>query len=292
MTREERFLDWGSFIFVILAFGYTILHDNGVLPSYLEPYSLLITIILFISAVIVIAYLIVRKETKKKTIGNPVFANLTIHLSHKDDTPDTELPSNPRFVSYKTEAYWVNDEIELHFRQHEIAHWYSYDGEKKLRKSLDAQGIHINDRDIKSAEEIGLWNKPNGELMLASISIEPNDVLKLKELRKNGKFNHLELAVIYPWYCVIRRFMNKKYPSDKAVIIDRSQKPKVARPVPTEWIQFYHQQLIYFQSYSVPFPPLKWFCLIWRCKFNDQQWELSHLLSMDESSNTEPTTQS
>jgi hypothetical protein len=252
------------------------------MPQFLEPYSLIITIGLFVSATIVIAYLIVRKETKKTSVGNPIFSNLVIHFSHKDDSPDTEKPSLPRYVSYKTDAYWINDEIELHVRQHEIARWYSYDGEKKLRKSLDAQGIHINDGDPQSFEDLGLWHKPNGDLMRAH-SIMDRDVLnRLAELRTNGKLKNFELAVIYPWYCFTRKSTNKKYPSDKAVIIDHSSNPKIARPASKEWIELHHKQLLHSQIYRkiIPFISLKWWCKIYGYKFDRTPFDMSELLSL------------
>ena len=102
------------------------------------------------------------------------------------------------------------------------------------------------------------------------------------ELRKEGKLEHLQLAIIYPWHCFSRKSMYKKYPSDKALIIDHSKKPKIARPPPIEWIELYHKGILHAQSYRkiLPFIPLGLWCLIYGFKLDRQPFDLADLLTV------------
>jgi hypothetical protein len=289
LGKEERFIDRASFAFVVIGFVYTILHDYGFTPSFLEPYYSLIIVIVFSLAIFSVGLLVVKKNTKQTTLGNPNFNHLTIHYSHRDDTPDTINASRPYYVSFKNQAYWVTDEIVLHSQQHDIAHWYSYDGERKLRKSLDAQGININDR-APTSDELNLWRKPNGDLIVAQTNIDLETFSKLKQLNKEGKFKTIELAVIYPWRCFTRKSMWQVYPSDKAVIVDHSTKPKNARPAPYEWSELYYRgTIVHIGTYRkiVPFIPLRIWCWLYGFKFDRTPFEMPNLLSYGNTQSSE-----
>jgi hypothetical protein len=277
MTTEERFLEWTSFVLLIVSFVYSIAHDMGFQLSFLEPFYLPIVMVLFVLGIAGVTFFLTRKSKLKTTIGNPIFGNLTIHLSNRDDTPDTPHPHNPRYVSFREQAYWVDDEIELHFRQHEIARWNSYDGERKLRKSLDAQGIYINDKN-PSVEDIGLWHRPDGSLMLATEPYAPDVMLKLQERKRNGEFKQYQLALIHPWHRVFRKWQNRNFPPDKILLLNHDT--TIACPPPEGFMNLWHDRILHCDTYRkwVPYERLKLWCLFHGFKFSREPCDVSELV--------------
>jgi hypothetical protein len=276
LSTEERVLEWTSFILLIASFVYTVLHDVGFQISILEPYYLLIVMTLFVFGIAGIFFIVTRKNKMKTTIGNPIFAHLVIHLSDRLDTPDSPQLHNPRYVSYKSQAYWIDDEIGLHFRQHEIARWLSYDGEKKLQKSLGIQGIHINDK-YPSVEDLGLWHKPDGSLMLAVDPFEQDVMLKLQERKRKGELKQYELALIYPWHCARRKWLNSFFPSDKRLLLNHDT--HIACPPPEGHMRLWHDNLIHWDTYRkwVPYERSGLWCWFHGFKFSREPCDISEL---------------
>lgn len=123
----------------------------------------------------------VSHEVSESSI-DPRFAHLTVHYSNIRDTPDTENPARPRFVTDngRKQAYWVSDLLEPYIRQHKIC-WFSYNGQRALMASLDRENYGIRRR-APLPEELGLSIDNDGSLKLAKVSkVESDLVSKLRD---------------------------------------------------------------------------------------------------------------
>jgi hypothetical protein len=108
------------------------------------------------------------------------FADLTIHYSQIKDTPDTQNPARPVYVTEnrKKQAYWVSNLLEPYVIQHKIFS-YSHDGEKALTAYLELEHYEIIRR-APLPEELGLSINQDGSVELAKVKTESDLVSKLK----------------------------------------------------------------------------------------------------------------
>jgi len=126
---------------------------------------------------------VVSHGVPKSTIIDPRFAHLTVHYSQLRDSPDTENPARPTYITDngKKRAYRASDMLQPYIRQHKI-NFQSHESGRALEAYFRKHNIEYEDID-PLPEQIGLKFDTDGSLILAKDS----EILsKLKDRKLDG----------------------------------------------------------------------------------------------------------
>jgi hypothetical protein len=182
---------------------------------------------------------------KESTTLDPRFKHLRIFYSDRDDKPDAERPKRPYYVCIGNQAYYVPDLIVPFIRPHKFS-WVSYDSKEALLAYFEEQGITPKNK-YPSDEELGLWLKQNGSLVLAEPKLEPDLLERLKKRKLEGKLDDFQIVFLYPWYSWFLKFLHidvvkKGFPPYRRVLANL--RTKEAFFAPPTCIDLYDKKIV------------------------------------------------
>jgi len=219
-------------------------------------------VLVIIGATALTVYLLLAWR-KESTTLDPRFIHLKVFYSDSHDTPDAKPPRHPYYVlnCNTKQAYYVPDLIVPFVRPHKFS-WASYYDKEVLLAYFKEQGITPNNRD-PSDEELGLWLKPNGSLVLAEPKLEPDLLERLEKRKLEGKLKDFQIAFLYPWYCWFLRFHFveiKVYPPNRRLLAN--VRTKEAFVAPSTSMDLCNKEIVGHQPYT----PRPWESISKWCK--------------------------
>ncbi len=233
LSKTEIFAILGTLLTIVWAV-LSIISDYIVpnLPLFSKiPPQAIWTI--FGSLLVITIIMVIIAWKKNHDTLDPRFKNLRIVYSRKTDTPDTKQPDRPYYVvnNNTKQAYYVPDLIVRYIRHHKFS-WNSYESERAILAHFKRQDIHNND-DFASDRQLGLWYKPNGSLVLAEPTLEPEILSKLKKRMLEGKFKHFQIVFLYPriyWFLRFEYARNLTWPPAKRLLVNTDTKEAFPPP--------------------------------------------------------------
>jgi hypothetical protein len=208
---------------------------------------------------------------------NTIFTDLRIEYSNLDDTPKSDKPNEPIYVTYFPEkkAYLLPEYLKKYRK------YISSENHKaeSIKKDLGKEGITPINKKPQYPEDIGLYAKLNGELDRIPNDLKAEQITKLLEIEKKGVFKHLQIAFIYP--CYVPRFAQQRsFPPNNVLLLD--WKNSTACAPPKGYFQLYRYQILRHEIFRKKKPmKLKDWALSLGLKYNTVPAHINDLFSLD-----------